>query len=230
MKNIVCADLLPFLQQHQHEFDLIIARDVLEHFAKAEVVEILRLTKQALTPTGRLNTDMGVGTLLKSIALLTPKLPQVKYIVAGEKGDSFNALQRLAAKYPKHVFYTTIVPFNELPNFYAAASIIVAPTQGLRACGSLAAIEAMSTGKPVIATNIGCIPEIVQDNITGKLVRADNAEALANSITALCVMEPTALTLMGKAGRKHVEQHFNKKLLDEQFEQLFRTLATNKTN
>jgi glycosyltransferase involved in cell wall biosynthesis len=175
---------------------------------------------------GRLNADMGVETLLASIRRLAPIMPHIKFIVAGEKGNSLPALTTLAEHYPNQVYYSTSVPFAELPLFYAAASIIVAPTQGARACGSLAAIEAMSTGKPVIAAKVGGIPEIVTDGVTGKLVQPDDAQALATGIAELCRLPTTTLAQLGMAGRKRVEQEYNETKLDAQFETLFRSLIT----
>lgn len=170
---------------------------------------------------GRLCQDMGLPTLLEAIAQLVPSQPSIKFLIAGQPGDSLVAVQDLAKRYPKQVFYATSVPFDELPMWYAAASMVVAPTQGLRACGSLSAIEAMSTGKPVIAANVGGIPEIVKHDVTGKLVTANNAGALAASIEELYALAPADLQKFGQAGREIVHARFNEKQLDEQFEQLF---------
>lgn len=177
---------------------------------------------------GRLCRDMGLATFLEAITKLIPTQPDIKFLIAGEPGDSFSAVQALAAQYPKQVFYAASVPFAELPLWYAAGSIIVAPTQGLRACGSLSAIEAMSTGKPVIAANIGGIPEIIEHNVTGQLIEPNNAMALAQSIAELSKLAPADLQKLGQAGRAVVTTRFNEAKLDQQFEQLFSQLA--KTN
>ncbi|EKD76477.1 MAG: Glycosyl transferase, group 1 [uncultured bacterium] len=174
---------------------------------------------------GRLCKDMGLSTLLEAADKLAPTHPNIKFIIAGEPGDSLTAVQTLAQRYPKQIFYATSVPFDELPMWYAAGSIIVAPTQGKRACGSLSAIEAMSTGKPIIAADIGGIPEIVQHDSTGKLVEANNSDSLANCIVQLCSLAPTDLKKFGAAGRASVEARFNEEQLDQQFERLFRELA-----
>ncbi|MFA6475006.1 MAG: glycosyltransferase family 4 protein [Patescibacteria group bacterium] len=184
-----------------------------------------------LTPTdlvvlfvGRLCHDMGLSTLLEAINQLVLNKPSIKYIIAGESGDATKAVQQLSEKYLKRVFFTTCIPFDELPLFYAAASIVVAPTQGARACGSLAAIEAMSTGKPVIAAQVGGIPEIIQHNITGQLVEANNSAMLAENIAKLSELSPVKLNAMGTAARQRVVTIYDESKLDQQFEQFYNSL------
>ncbi|EKD76476.1 MAG: Methyltransferase type 12 [uncultured bacterium] len=54
VKNIVCGDLFAFLEKNTAQYEVIIARDVLEHFSKPDVVRILKLCQSALSPTGKL--------------------------------------------------------------------------------------------------------------------------------------------------------------------------------
>ncbi|MFA6475007.1 MAG: class I SAM-dependent methyltransferase [Patescibacteria group bacterium] len=54
VKNIVCGDLFSFLEKNTAQFELIIARDVLEHFSKPDVVRILQYCQQALAVNGKL--------------------------------------------------------------------------------------------------------------------------------------------------------------------------------
>jgi 2-polyprenyl-3-methyl-5-hydroxy-6-metoxy-1,4-benzoquinol methylase len=54
VQNLVCGDLIPFLQKHAGTYGFIIARDVLEHFTKTEVVQIVQSINTALAPSGHL--------------------------------------------------------------------------------------------------------------------------------------------------------------------------------
>lgn len=69
-------------------------------------------------------------------------------------------------------------------------------------------LEAMALGKPVVATNGGGVPEIVQDGITGLLVPPHDPDAMARAIGALAA-HPDGLRQMGQAGRRHVEAAFS---------------------
>lgn len=75
-----------------------------------------------------------------------------------------------------------IDPF-EMPKIYALADIIVMPS--LIEAVSLAALESLALGKPVIATNVGGLPEIIFDEVTGLLIHPKDPQALANSILRL---------------------------------------------
>jgi glycosyltransferase involved in cell wall biosynthesis len=66
----------------------------------------------------------------------------------------------------------------------------------------------MACGKPVVATNVGGIPEIVEDGKTGILVPPKDEKALADAVIKLFTSKALAGS-MGAAGRKRVEQHFN---------------------
>jgi colanic acid/amylovoran biosynthesis glycosyltransferase len=75
--------------------------------------------------------------------------------------------------------------------------------------------EAMATGLPVVATQHGGIPELVQDGVSGFLVPERDADTLAERLAYL-IDHPDAWGSMGRAGRAFVEQHFEKNVvLDE---------------
>lgn len=70
----------------------------------------------------------------------------------------------------------------------------------------LAALEAMAHGRPVVATRVGGIPELVQDGRTGILVAPANEQALADAI-ARVLDDPSAAREMGRAGRRRAERY-----------------------
>lgn len=72
----------------------------------------------------------------------------------------------------------------------------------------MSVLEAMAVGLPVIATDVGGLPEIVEDGVTGWLVPPADSAALARRITAL-VRDPVARRRMGDAGRARAELHFS---------------------
>jgi sugar transferase (PEP-CTERM/EpsH1 system associated) len=69
-------------------------------------------------------------------------------------------------------------------------------------------LEAMSTGLPVVSTRVGGVPEVVVDQVTGMLVPASNAEALANAM-ALYFRQPALAAQHGAAGKERVEQKYS---------------------
>jgi len=78
------------------------------------------------------------------------------------------------------VIFTGGVPYSEMPGFYAASDIVVIPS--LIEAVSLATLEAMACKKPIVATSVGGLPEIIKNNYNGILVEPANGEALARAI------------------------------------------------
>ena len=89
---------------------------------------------------------------------------------------------------------------------YRAATAFVLPTRG--DCFSIAAIEAMAMGLPVVVSAVGGIPEIVQEGRTGYLVPPEDGLRLGEALEALLDMSEAAAA-MGAQGRKAVEEKFD---------------------
>jgi glycosyltransferase involved in cell wall biosynthesis len=68
-------------------------------------------------------------------------------------------------------------------------------------------VEGMAAGKPVVATNGGGVPEIVEDGMTGILVPMGDVPAMAEAICRICA-DPLAARIMGAKGKKRVAEHF----------------------
>ena len=83
-----------------------------------------------------------------------------------------------------------------------------------------ALIEAMATALPVVATDVGGIPEVVRPGVNGQLVRPDDIGALADAVLAL-MDDPAAAAALGRAARADVERHYTIDRMVERFEQLY---------
>jgi glycosyltransferase involved in cell wall biosynthesis len=104
------------------------------------------------------------------------------------------------------------VPNDELPSLYAATDLVVVPTIGDRACSSLAAAEGLATGRPVVATRVGGIPEVVHDGETGMLIPPDDARALAEAVLALAA-DPARRRTLGARGRAWAESEWDSRVV-----------------
>jgi glycosyltransferase involved in cell wall biosynthesis len=93
----------------------------------------------------------------------------------------------------------------ELLELFHQADIFALPSHG--DCFPQAVAEAMASGLPVVATNVGAIPEMVQEGVTGYLVRRGDPRQLAQALGEL-VRSPSRRAAMGRAGqRMAVEEH-----------------------
>jgi glycosyltransferase involved in cell wall biosynthesis len=174
---------------------------------------------------GRMVRDMGLHVLLEGLPQLLGASPSAHVLIAGGDGELRCEAERAAGCWPSRVFVSVDVPEEELGDLYAAADLVVAPTMGARACGSLASAEAMAAGKPVVASRVGGIPEYVEDGVTGVLVPPGQPHALVEAVQAL-LGDPNRLCEFGRRGRERVAELFDLERTNAQIERLFREAAS----
>jgi glycosyltransferase involved in cell wall biosynthesis len=104
------------------------------------------------------------------------------------------------------VKFTGNVPNSTMPRFYAASDVAVLPS--LMEATSISGLEAMSAGLPLIGTNIGGIPEIIEHERSGILIEPRSAEQLAAQIVRL-LTDGNERRRLGAAARARVEEHFS---------------------
>jgi glycosyltransferase involved in cell wall biosynthesis len=181
-------------------------------------------TTDVVLYVGRMVRDMGLHVLLDGLPELLRRHPTLHVMIVGGSGELRQDAEQAAAKWAGRITVVADVPENDLPGCYAAATVVVAPTIGARACGSLAAAEAMAAGKAVVATRIGGIPEYVGEGETGLLVPPNDSPALVAAVLSL-LGDRDRLAEFGRAGRERVRRLFDSQRTNEAIEQLFRRVA-----
>ena len=112
---------------------------------------------------------------------------------------------------------------DDVPAILCASDLVVdASWAGLGITGSIR--EALACERPVVATAVEGMPELVRDGETGRLVAPRDPAALASAILAV-LDDPTAALTMARAGRKRVEAHFSLRAKLDAVEALYRRLA-----
>lgn len=130
---------------------------------------------------GELHTNKGHDVLVNALTLL-PKDKKWQAVIVGE-GEERTRLQALIAKYSldTHVFLAGTIQNGA--QLMKAFDIFVLPSR-TEALG-YALLEAGQAGLPVVASNVGGIPEVIKDGITGVLVTKEDPQNLARALTAL---------------------------------------------
>jgi glycosyltransferase involved in cell wall biosynthesis len=90
-----------------------------------------------------------------------------------------------------------------------------------------AVLEAMAAGKPVVATRVGGVPEVVDDGVTGLLVPPRDPDALADAVVRL-LRDPNRMRRMGQAGLERVRRHFSVEQMVRRTEALYEELLREK--
>jgi glycosyltransferase involved in cell wall biosynthesis len=96
---------------------------------------------------------------------------------------------------------------TEVAAWLERASFLILPSVWYEAC-PMACLEAMARGVPVIASRIGCIPELVRDRVTGLLFEAGSPAALAEAVR-WAVAHPAEMRRMGEAARAFAVEHLS---------------------
>jgi glycosyltransferase involved in cell wall biosynthesis len=109
---------------------------------------------------------------------------------------------------------------EDLATVYGA--IDVAAVTSLNEGTPVALVEAMAAGRPVVATAVGGVPDVVVNGVTGFLVPTGDPSGLADALQRL--IDDAALAgRMGDSGRRHVAQHFHAERLVSTMHDLYRT-------
>jgi glycosyltransferase involved in cell wall biosynthesis len=139
----------------------------------------------------------GQRHLIEAARLVLPQVPDARFVIAGE-GELRPALERQIKEHhlEKHVLLAGFRP--DVLSLHKAFDIFVmsSVSEGL----GTSLLDAMAAGKPVVATRVGGIPEVVVDGVTGFLVPARDPGAMAAAIVQLLKDDRLRRT-MGEAGR-----------------------------
>jgi glycosyltransferase involved in cell wall biosynthesis len=164
---------------------------------------------------GRLERAKGVFTLAEVIPDLIAKVPDIRVIFVGStrqlpQGQTVEEAirDRLAkAGCLDHVEFTGYLGQRELRDQYRRAAICVVPSQ-LYESFSYTCAEAMAAGRPVVASRIGGIPEVVVDGRCGILVESGCPAELSEAIVRLA-RDPQLCREMGTSGRSRVHELYD---------------------
>lgn len=153
----------------------------------------------------RLHKEKGVEYLLKAIKIALEFIPSLQLIVIGDGPEKKNLIW--LAKKLEISGRVKFVGFQEdTIKWINSFEIFILPSIKKEAFG-MVLLEAMARAKPVVATRVEGIPEVVFDQKTGVLVEPQNSEAIADAIIYL-FSQPSVRKEMGENGKKRVEEFF----------------------
>lgn len=168
---------------------------------------------------GRFTPQKGIEALLESAAEVIMKFRRVRYLFAGAP-DSWQAAQMMDKLFSRHtglrrsVTMLGKIPRRELARLYHIANLAIVPS--IYEPFGYAAIEAMTAGVPVVASNVGGLAEIVEHGRTGLLVTVHTPEKGPHAVDIKELTEAQLELLgddvrmreMGERGRRRVQEEF----------------------
>ena len=177
----------------------------------------LSVGSKIIFSSGRLDHQKGFDLLIDVAVKAKKNALNWKFVVAGE-GKLKSELVSMAAKNSVSDMIHFIGFSNEIPGLLKASDIFVLPSRYEGMPNAL--LEAMAAGKANVATNVNGAPELVEDGITGFLVKPDNADQLFDKLHELITNEKLRKTMESKA-KERVKNHFTIEKMIDNLENLF---------
>ena len=148
---------------------------------------------------GRISPYKGIEYLCEAMAIVKNRIPDVSLTIAGG-GNLYFDIQKISQDWIE--LHNHFVDIRGIANLVKTCEIVVCPYIDATQSGVVMTAYAMS--KPVIATNVGGLPEMVEDNVTGLIVESRNATSLADAIFNLFTSE----TVLDKM-KRNIKNKYN---------------------
>ena len=174
-------------------------------------------TVSSLTP------HKGHEYLIQAASLVKEELPSAKFLIVGD-GPLRTELEDQVKNFSAHPFIMFTGTRKDVPKILSVMEVFVLPSSSREGLG-IAIIEAMAAEKPVVATDIGGIPEAVKKGETGFLVSPGDPGALAKAIIEL-LQNPEKAKEMGKKGRARFKEKFTRKKMLSETDALYQSFAS----
>lgn len=149
----------------------------------------------------------GVEILIRAFGPVLKDFPQAKLLLVGS-GPCETALKAAAQGLGlgASIIFAGEVPHAEVRSYYSVCDVVVYPRLSRRSTEMttpLKPLEAMAMGKPVVASDIGGLRDLVRDGETGMLYRTDDSQCLAQTLARLAT-DTTLRSRLGDSGRRYV--------------------------
>ncbi len=171
---------------------------------------------------GRLDVEKGHEILLEAAQEVIQSCPEAAFVIAGQ-GPIESDLKKTAEKLKLSQRVTFTGYFRNLSKILGIMDIFVLPSlsEGL----PLTLLEAMAAGKPIVATDVGGVPELIINGQTGLLVKSRSARELSKAILELVQNKEKARGL-GEKAREAVLNNFSSEVMIKKLEDVYESVCS----
>jgi glycosyltransferase involved in cell wall biosynthesis len=165
---------------------------------------------------GRLTDEKGHIYLIRAAKKVVKEVGTLVFLIVGD-GPDMSLLKEKAGSLP----FTFTGIRSDMPRLYSAMDVFVLPSlnEGL----PMVLLEAMASKKPVIATRVGNIPEVLAEGVNGILIRAGREDDLAGAILELLKDEKKQKQL-GASGYRKVIRDYSSAKMAEHYMKAYKTI------
>jgi glycosyltransferase involved in cell wall biosynthesis len=194
-----------------------------QHRPRAEVRRELGLAEanQVVGLVARLDHwGKGHKEFFTALSTLKDRHPVEALIIGGGRREA--EVKQLAAEMGLAGRVHFLGQRQDIPDLLSALDIFVLPSHSEGV--SLALLEGMAAGLPVIATAVGGLPEVVTDGVNGLLIPPQDPEALAQAL-ARFLDDPALAKKLGENARQHVNENFSLERLGREINEIYEELT-----
>ena len=185
----------------------------LARFDHATPLPELRDGRPTILFVGRLERRKGLGYLLRAFMQLKAEIPDLRLVIVGD-GPMRRWYANFAARHDMDdVIMAGYVAAADLPRYYASCDVFCAPNTGDESFG-IVLLEAMASGKPIVATDIDGFRTVLTPGREGLLVERKNARRLAEALRRL-LQDPELRRELGRRGTETARRYDWERIVDE---------------
>jgi Glycosyltransferase len=191
-------------------------------------------SKRIILFVGHFGLRKGIIFLVRALDIIRREIPDAHLLCIGGtpkwlggidyRQILLSEINRLGLN--EHVTLSEAVKNHELPPIYNSSELLALPSY--YETFSKVCLEAMSCGIPVVATNMGGIPEVVEENVTGYLIPYGSVKKLADVIISL-LQDRGRAKKMGINGRIRVLKNFTWSAVSERIQKVYNELLFNQS-
>jgi len=175
-----------------------------------------RWHENAIVYFGRLSKEKGLSTLIEAVE----GLPNITLKIIGEGPEGESLKSKVKSQKIENVKFLGYKTGDGLKDEIRKSMFVVLPSECYEN-NPRSVIESFALGKPVIGANIGGIPELVQDGVTGFVFEPGNPRDLRARISAL-LDDADQISQMGTSARKLVEREFTQEIHYEKLMEVYK--------
>lgn len=197
------------------------------HLSRAAAEPATSSPKIKIGIIGRIVPIKNLEMFLEAARFVADKHPQAQFVIVGRPGvfrDEIEYHQKIIGLIETLNLsdqVSLIEPVEDLPGFISSLDMLVCSSH-METFGRVL-IEAMALSKPVVATAVGGVPEVVADGEVGFLVPPNDAGTMAARISQL-IEDPNLRQTMGRKGYERVLRHYDIRAITRRWEDLYEEL------
>jgi glycosyltransferase involved in cell wall biosynthesis len=217
------------VSKFQTIYDGIKAKEIISNIGELRINNQL-IKKPIVAMIGRIDTEQKrQQDFIEAAEIVLKEIPEVYFLIVGGTSNPYEEKQKKELESlikKKRISHRVLLTgfISNLEEILASIDIFVLPSvkEGVPA----AILEAMVAKKPVIASNVGGIPEVVIDGETGFLVEPKNPKVIAEKIIFL-LKNPEKAKEMGESGYQRIKNYFTLEKMAREHEKLYEELIKN---